>query len=86
MPEVARVAPFCAMAPRRTSVTAPLGVLHQGAAARCPGLPWTVRAAIGTMESDNGQSERLGIRSGASAGPKGPQQLEPATFSERHSP
>ena len=30
--------------------------LYQQAAATCPGLPWTILAAIGTIESDNGQS------------------------------
>ncbi len=30
--------------------------LYQDAAATCPGPPWTILAAIGTVESDNGQS------------------------------
>ena len=58
-----------------------------GAAATCPGLPWTVLAAIGTVESDNGQSTLPGVHSGAnSAGAKGPMQFEPATFAEYDEP
>lgn len=55
--------------------------LYQDAAATCPGLPWTVLAAIGTAESDNGQSTLAGVHSGANpAGAEGPMQFEPATF------
>jgi len=55
--------------------------LYQEAAATCPGLPWTVLAAIGTVESDNGQSGAPGVHSGANAaGAEGPMQFEPATF------
>jgi len=55
--------------------------LYQQAAATCPGLSWTVLAAIGTVETDNGQSTAPGIWSGAnSAGAEGPMQFEPATF------
>ncbi len=57
--------------------------LYQQAAATCPGLPWTVLAAIGTVESDNGQSDLPGVHSGANAaGAEGPMQFEPATFAE----
>jgi hypothetical protein len=56
--------------------------LYQEAATICPGLPWTILAAIGTVESDNGQSNLAGVHSGAnSAGAEGPMQFEPATFS-----
>jgi membrane-bound lytic murein transglycosylase B len=56
--------------------------LYQQAAVTCAGLPWTVLAAIGTVESDNGQSLAAGVRSGANfAGAEGPMQFEPATFS-----
>ena len=45
------------------------------------GLPWTILAAIGTIESDNGQSNLPGVHSGAnSAGAEGPMQFEPGTF------
>ena len=55
--------------------------LYQQAAAVCPGLPWTVLAAIGTVESDNGQSTLPGVRSGANpAGAEGDMQELPATF------
>ena len=57
-------------------------VLYQDAAATCPGLPWTVLAAIGTVESDNGQSTLAGVHVGANpAGAEGPMQFEPSTFS-----
>jgi cell wall-associated NlpC family hydrolase len=56
-------------------------VLYQAAAATCPGLSWTVLAAIGTVESSNGTSDLPGVQSGAnSAGAEGPMQFEPATF------
>ncbi len=56
-------------------------VLYQEAAATCPGLPWTILAAIGTVESDNGQSTLPGVDGGANAaGAEGPMQFEPATF------
>jgi cell wall-associated NlpC family hydrolase len=55
--------------------------LYQQAAVTCPGLSWTVLAAIGTVESDNGRSTAPGVRSGANAaGAEGPMQFEPATF------
>lgn len=61
--------------------------LYQEAAATCPGLPWTVLAAIGTVESDNGQSNLPGIHSGANdAGAEGPMQFEPATFAAYDEP
>ncbi len=54
---------------------------YQQAAATCPGLPWTVLAAIGTIESDNGRSTAPGVHSGANpAGAEGPMQFLPATF------
>ncbi|MHB1511495.1 MAG: C40 family peptidase [Acidimicrobiales bacterium] len=61
--------------------------LYQQAAVTCPGLPWTVLAAIGTVESDNGTSALPGVRSGAnSAGAEGPMQFEPATFAAYDQP
>ena len=54
---------------------------YQEAAATCAGLPWTVLAAIGTVESDNGQSDLPGVHSGANAaGAEGSMHFEPATF------
>ncbi len=56
--------------------------IEQAAAATCPGLSWSVLAAIGTVESDSGRSTAPGVRSGANAaGAEGPFQFEPATFS-----
>ena len=57
------------------------------AAATCPGLPWTILAAIGTVESDNGQSNLPGVHSGANAaGAEGPMQFEPSTFAAYDEP
>jgi cell wall-associated NlpC family hydrolase len=61
--------------------------LYQAAAVVCPGLPWTVLAAIGTVESDNGQSDLPGVHSGANAaGAEGLMQFEPATFAAYDEP
>ncbi len=61
--------------------------LYQEAAATCIGLPWTVLAAIGTVESDNGQSDLPGVHSGVNpAGAEGPMQFEPATFAAYATP
>ncbi len=69
--------------PTTTQPALPPGwaALDQGAAATCPGLPWSVLAAIGTVESDSGRSTAPGVASGANAaGAEGPMQFEPATF------
>src|SRR5580658_9276299 len=56
---------------------------YQAAAQTCAGLPWQVRAGIGTVESGNGQSGAPGVHAGANfAGAEGPMQFEPATFTE----
>jgi cell wall-associated NlpC family hydrolase len=61
--------------------------LYQEAAATCPGLPWTILAAIGTIESDNGLSNLPGVHSGANgAGAEGPMQFEPTTFAAYDEP
>ncbi len=61
--------------------------LYQQAATTCPGLPWTVLAAIGTVESGNDTSDLPGVHSGAnSAGAEGPMQFEPATFATYDQP
>ena len=55
--------------------------MEQAAAATCPGLAWSVLAAIGTVESDSGRSTAPGVHSGANpAGAEGPMQFEPTTF------
>jgi hypothetical protein len=49
---------------------------YRRAARRCPGLPWTVLAAVGKVESDHGRVRLPGVRSGANpAGAAGPMQL-----------
>ncbi len=61
--------------------------LYEQAAATCPGLPWTVLAGIGTVESSNGTSDLPGVHTGANfAGAEGPMQFEPATFAEYDQP
>jgi cell wall-associated NlpC family hydrolase len=68
-------------------IPAAMLTLYQEAATTCPGLPWTVLAAVGTVESDNGQSTLPGVHSGAnSAGAEGPMQFEPATFAAYDEP
>jgi cell wall-associated NlpC family hydrolase len=68
-------------------IPAAMLTLYQQAAATCPGLPWTILAAIGTIESDNGRSNLPGVHSGAnSAGAEGPMQFEPATFAAYDEP
>jgi len=53
------------------------------AAHTCPGLPWSVLAGIGKVESDHGRSHLPGVQSGAnSAGAEGPMQFLPATFAQ----
>jgi hypothetical protein len=49
--------------------------LYQRAALTCRGLPWTVLAAIGTVESRNGADTRT-----SSAGARGPMQFLPSTW------
>jgi cell wall-associated NlpC family hydrolase len=50
--------------------------LYQQAAATCPGLPWTVLAAVGKQESDHGRDPDQT----SDAGAVGPMQFLPATF------
>ena len=76
-----------ATSPAISKIPAAMLTLYQEAAATCPGLPWTILAAIGTVESDNGQSNLPGVHSGAnSAGAEGPMQFEPATFAAYDEP
>ncbi len=50
--------------------------LYQQAAATCPGLPWTILAAIGKTETDHARNPHMV----SAAGAIGPMQFEPATF------
>lgn len=69
------------------NIPAPMLALYQAAATTCPGLPWTVLAGIGTVESSNGTSTLPGVHSGANyAGAEGPMQFEPATFAAYNTP
>jgi cell wall-associated NlpC family hydrolase len=50
--------------------------LYRQAADTCPGLPWSVLAAIGKVETDHGRSTAPGVTSGANfAGAAGPMQF-----------
>jgi cell wall-associated NlpC family hydrolase len=50
--------------------------VYQTAADSCPGLPWSVVAAIGKVETDHGRSTAPGVHSGANfAGAAGPMQI-----------
>ena len=63
--------------------TVPAGYLNaeSAAAATCPGLSWTLLAAIASVESGFGAAELPGVGTGANfAGAEGPMQFEPATF------
>ena len=63
------------------NIPANILALYEQAAATCPGVPWTILAAIGTIESTTA-SRPAGSHSGAnSAGAVGIMQFEPATFS-----
>ena len=63
------------------TIPAAMLTLYQQAATTCPDLPWTVLAAIGTIESDNGRNDGP-----SSAGAEGPMQFEPATFAAYDTP
>jgi hypothetical protein len=53
-----------------------LSLFQESAKLYCPGLSWTVLAAIGQIESADGQNEGP-----SSAGALGPMQFEPSTWS-----
>jgi cell wall-associated NlpC family hydrolase len=55
--------------------------LFQAAAATCPGLPWSVLAGIGRVETDFGTNTQT-----SSAGAVGPMQFLPATFAAYDTP
>ncbi|MFI6350199.1 NlpC/P60 family protein [Streptomyces sp. NPDC050560] len=50
--------------------------LYQRAAPTCPGLPWTLLAAIGKVETDHGRHPTMV----STAGAVGPMQFLPSTF------
>jgi hypothetical protein len=49
--------------------------LYQAAAGTCPGLSWTVLAAVGKVETDHGRNSGV-----SSAGARGPMQFLPSTW------
>ncbi|AQW48263.1 NlpC/P60 family protein [Streptomyces violaceusniger] len=53
-----------------------MAALYQRAAPECPGLSWTVLAAIGKAETDHGRHPTMK----SSAGAVGPMQFLPSTF------
>lgn len=56
-------------------------VLYVAAAPSCPGLDWSVLAAIGKVETDHGRSTLPGVHHGEnSAGAGGPMQFLASTF------
>jgi hypothetical protein len=55
--------------------------LYIGAAATCPGLPWTILAGIGQVESDQGRDARTSVD-----GAVGVVQMLPATYEEYAEP
>ncbi|MEY9969265.1 cell wall-associated NlpC family hydrolase [Streptacidiphilus sp. MAP12-16] len=61
-----------------TDIPAAMLTLYQQAAATCPGLPWSVLAAIGKVESDHGRAKQQV----STAGAVGPMQFLPATFQD----
>ncbi len=55
--------------------------LYRQAATVCPGLDWTILAAIGKVETDHGRSRLPGVHTGANvAGAGGPMQFLQPTF------
>ncbi|MEU1984414.1 bifunctional lytic transglycosylase/C40 family peptidase [Nocardia sp. NPDC019395] len=56
-------------------------VLYQDGARSCPGLDWSILAAIGKVETDHGRSPLPGVTTGENfAGAAGPMQFLAATF------
>ncbi|CAM4528702.1 bifunctional lytic transglycosylase/C40 family peptidase [Nocardia ninae] len=65
----------------RQDIPAEMLVLYQAAAGDCPGLDWSVLAAIGKIETDHGRSPLPGVSAGQnSSGAGGPMQFLAPTF------
>lgn len=62
-------------APGALGIPASYAALYRDAATSCPGLPWTLLAAVGQVESGHGRNTGP-----SSAGAIGPMQFMPATF------
>ncbi|MGH8987751.1 MAG: NlpC/P60 family protein, partial [Acidimicrobiales bacterium] len=65
----------------RSAIPLPYLEDFEDAAASCPGLPWSVLAGIGRVESDFGAGAQT-----STAGAVGPMQFLPATFAEYDEP
>jgi hypothetical protein len=78
-PAQARARPARQAPPSRAATAdIPAGylTLYWRAAPRCPGLSWTVLAAVGKVESDHGRARLPGVRAGWNqAGAAGPMQF-----------
>jgi hypothetical protein len=79
-PAAAKPTRRASQAPPRVAARAdiPSGyfLLYRQATQRCPGLSWSVLAAVGKVESDHGRSRLPGVRSGWNrAGAAGPMQF-----------
>lgn len=71
-----RPAGLVATVEAETDIPADMLALYQRAAAtRCPGLPWSVLAGVGKVETDHGRNVAV-----SSAGALGPMQFLPATW------
>ena len=70
-------APQAITGPQPGATTGYLKLFRASAARYCPTLPWTVLAAIGQIESSDGQN--LGP---STAGALGPMQFMPATWAQ----
>jgi hypothetical protein len=61
----------------RTTIPVPYLDLYRSAAATCAGLPWTVLAGIGAVETGHGANVHRSVK-----GAVGPMQFLPSTFAE----
>ena len=73
--QAAAPAPLAPTSTATADIPATYLALYVNAAQRCPGLPWTVLAAVGRVESDHGADAGP-----SAAGAVGPMQFEPATW------
>jgi membrane-bound lytic murein transglycosylase B len=61
----------------QSTIPAPYLALYRAAAATCAGLPWTVLAGIGAVETGHGANVHRSVK-----GAIGPMQFLPSTFAE----
>ena len=61
----------------QSTIPAPYLALYRSAATTCPGLPWTVLAGIGAVETGHGADVHRSVK-----GAVGPMQFLPSTFAE----